>query len=363
MASCVPMDISSEGVAQRAVSALPSARLLGIIRFQAELAKVDLDPAEVIRRVAGLAQMLTGASGAVVEMAEGDDMVYRAASGTAENQLGLRLARIGSLSGLCVAQGSPLYCEDSETDPRVDRQACRAAGLRSMVAVPLRHGDQTAGVLKVLSPHEKAFSEADLLTLELISDVVASTLAHARSYIAQVETVRDLFRRATEDSLTGLGNHALFYDRLHQAMKLARRQGQVLGIALVDMDGLKHINDLHGHLAGNAALRTLAGRLRALVRESDTVARLGGDEFGVLLASLTDSAAVRGYARKLADQVRGTFSYDGRLLDLRVSVGAVVFPDDGLEIESLFQLADQAMYEMKRSHHAVHSHTKHSAQT
>ncbi|HJV49695.1 MAG TPA: sensor domain-containing diguanylate cyclase [Geothrix sp.] len=353
MAACASLDLSSESLVLGAVSALPSTRLLGIIRFQAELAKVDLDPAEVIRRVAGLAQTLTGASGAAVEMAEGDEMVYRATSGTAEKQLGLRLAQAGSLSGLCVARGIPLYCEDSEIDPRVDRHACRAVGLRSMVVVPLRHGDQTVGVLKVLSPHPRAFSEADLLTLELISDVVACTLAHARSYIAQVETVRDLFRRATEDSLTGLGNHALFYDRFHQAMKLARRQGQVLGLALVDMDGLKHINDLHGHLAGNAALRTLAGRLRALVRESDTVARLGGDEFGILLASLTDSAAARGYAHKLADQVCGSFSYDGHKLDLRVSVGAVVFPDDGLEIESLFQLADQAMYAMKRTHHSM----------
>lgn len=345
--------LSSEGAALRAGSALPPHRLMGIIQFQAELAKVDLDPSEVIRRVTLLAETLTGASGAAVELAEGEEMVYRAASGSAGNWLGLRLVRQGSLSGLCVEEGIPLCCEDSENDSRVDREACRAVGLRSMVVVPLRHGDHTVGVLKVLSVRPKAFGEADLLTLELISDVVASTLAHARSYIAQVETVRDLFRRATEDSLTGLGNHALFHDRLHQAMKLARRQGHVLGIALVDMDGLKRINDEHGHLAGNAALRTLAERLRSLIRESDTLARLGGDEFGILLASVKDAAAAREYAHRLADQIRGTFSFDGHPLELRASVGVVVFPDDSLEVDALLQQADQAMYEMKRSHHSA----------
>jgi diguanylate cyclase (GGDEF)-like protein len=332
---------------------LPPERLLGIIRFQTEIAKVGLDLAVVIERVALLAQLLTGGSGAVVELAEGEEMVYRAASGIAERQLGLRLARRGSLSGLCVEQGVPLRCEDSETDARVDREACRLVGLRSMIVVPLRHGDLTVGVLKVLSAQPAAFQDAELLTLELISEVVASALVHATRYSTQVETARDLFLRATRDSLTGLGNRALFYDRLHQGLKLARRHGHSLGIALVDMDGLKRINDEYGHQAGDAALRILAERLRALTRESDTLARLGGDEFGILLAAVKDPAAARDFAHKLADQVQGTFSFDGMPFDLSASVGTVVFPEDGGEVEALLHQADLAMYEMKRARGAM----------
>lgn len=329
-------------------STLPPERLLSIIRFQAEIAKVGLDLAEVIERVALLAQTLTGASGAAVELTKGEEMVYRAASGIAERQLGSRLARRGSLSGLCVEQGLPLRCEDSESDSRVDREACRSVGLRSMAVAPLFHGDRAVGVLKVMSTRPGTFQDADLLTLELISEVVASALVHATSFSAQVETSRDLFVRATRDALTGLGNRALFYDRLHQGLKLARRHGYSFGIALVDMDGLKRINDGYGRKAGDAALRILGERLRSLTRESDTLARLGGDEFGILLATVKDPAAARDFALKLADQVQGIFSFDGRPFELGASVGVVVFPEDGGEVEALLHQADLAMYEMKR---------------
>jgi diguanylate cyclase (GGDEF)-like protein len=334
-------------------SALPPDRLLRIIRFQSDIAKTGLDLGEVIERVARLAQSLTGAAGAALELAEGEDMVYRAATGIAERQLGLRISRRGSLSGLCVDQGMPLSCEDSETDPRVDREACRSVGLRSMVVVPLVHREGPVGVLKVLSERPRAFQAADLQTLGLISEVVAAAMAHATLYTAQVETARELFLRATRDSLTGLGNRALFYDRIHQGLKLARRQEHRLGIALVDMDGLKRINDGFGHQAGDAALRILGERLRILTRESDTLARLGGDEFAILLTVVKDPDAARDFARKLADGVQGSFSYDGHPFELAASVGVVVFPEDGTEVEELLRQADLAMYEMKRQRGAA----------
>ena len=230
---------------------LSAGRLLQIVHFQTEIAKTRLDLAYVIDRTASLAQLLTGADGSVVEMVEGAEMVYRAATGIAEKHLGLRLSRKTSLSGLCVASGEAISCKDSESDPRVDQKACRAVGLRSMVVVPLRHESSAIGVLKVMSSRPHAFTTADIQTLSLISEVIAAAMAHAGEHGTQVDEARALYLRATQDPLTGLGNRALFNDRLHQLLALARRAKGHLGLVMLDMDALKQINDTHGHQAGD----------------------------------------------------------------------------------------------------------------
>jgi diguanylate cyclase (GGDEF)-like protein len=324
-----------------------------IIRFQTEVAKAGLDLAEVILRTTGLAQELTGASGSVVELADAEEMVYRAASGIAESQLGLRIPRSTSLSGLCVAQDRAMLCQDSETDPRVDREACRRVGLRSMAVVPIRHRAVSVGVLKVLSPEAGHFADAELQVLEMISEVIGAAMANAQEFASKQDEAREMFLRATRDSLTGLGNRALFYDHLQRCLALARRAGQRLGVALLDMDGLKAINDTFGHQAGDAALRTLALRLRGAARESDTLARLGGDEFGILLPTVGEPAAARDLGWEFARRVEGTFPYEGRELPLGASVGVAVYPEDGQSPDALLEQADAAMYAMKRARQAA----------
>lgn len=288
-------------------------------------------------------QQLTGADGAVVELAEGDEMVYRASSGLAATLLGLRLKRHGSLSGLCVETGDILRCEDSETDPRVDREACRRVGLRSMVVTPLRHMDTTVGVLKVVGTTVNAFSADDIRALELMSELIAAAMFHASRH----ET-SELYLLATRDSLTGLPNRALFYDRLRQAIQLAQRSSGTLGILNLDLNDLKPINDRYGHRAGDAAIREAAVRMNRTARRSDTVARVGGDEFAVILPGISSKADAEGLGMRIVEQVRGPFEFEGRALDLDISVGAAVLPDDGVEMTTLIDRADQAMYEAKR---------------
>ena len=193
--------------------------LIEIIQAQTEIAKLGLDLGGVIAFVAERVQQLTDAGGAIVELAEGEDMVYRAAAGMAQHQLGLRLKRQGSMSGLCVEQGEPLRCDDSESDPRVDREACRRVGLRSMVCTPLNHNGATVGVLKIASPVANAFNEQHIQVLSLMSELIAAAMFHAVEY----ET-SELYHKATHDALTGLANRALFYDRLRQCVALAPAQ-------------------------------------------------------------------------------------------------------------------------------------------
>lgn len=321
-----------------------AARLLDVIRTQTEITRQGLDLGGVMALVAERSQKLTGAAGAAVELAEKDDMIYRAASGIAAPYLGLHLKRQGSLSGLCVELKRPLYCEDSENDERVDRDACRRIGLRSMICVPLLHDNVAVGVLKVMAPTVRLFSEADIQLLELMSEQIAAAMFHATHYGAQ-----ELFHRATHDDLTGLANRALFYDRLRHYLGHAQRNSERMGILNLDMDGLKPINDRFGHRAGDAAIKEIARRLKAASRITDTVARLGGDEFGVLLPRVKSRYNAVQRVQRLTEVLRQPFKYEGHQLSLGASIGISVFPDDGQEADGLIETADRSMYAVKRA--------------
>jgi diguanylate cyclase (GGDEF)-like protein len=212
-----------------------------------------------------------------------------------------------------------------------------------MLVVPQIHNDQAVGVLKVMSARPSAFGERDVKVLCLMSDLIAAAMFHAAKYGTD-----ELFQRATRDGLTGLANRALFYDRLRHAIAQARRKSQRLGVLLLDMDGLKPINDHHGHRAGDEALKELARRLSADARQSDTAARLGGDEFGLVLSFVADRQGALHACRRISEQIEKPFTYEDRPLRLGASIGVAVYPDDGDQPDVLLEVADQAMYAAKR---------------
>ena len=318
-------------------------RLVAVIKTQTEIAKLGLDLGAVMSYVTQRVLQLTPATGAVIELAEGDELVYRATSGAAESHLGLRLLRANSLSGLCIAEGQPLTCDDADLDPRVDREACRLIGLRSMIVVPLRHGAQVVGVLKVYSSAPNNFDDADQEVLSLVSDLVASAMFNA----TQNESGA-LFYRATHDALTGLANRALFYDRLRHVLANARRDRETFALLSLDMDGLKSINDTLGHRAGDAALCEIAERISSNSRQGDTVARVGGDEFGVILPDAADSGDVVATALRISERLRVPFAFESHAVPLTASIGSAIYPDHGEDIIEMIDAADQAMYAAKR---------------
>jgi len=325
-------------------AAMPTNRLLGVIETQTEIVRLGSDLAGVMSLVAGRALALTHAVGAVVELAEGDDMVYRATAGIADPHLGLRLARNHSLSGLCVEEHRLLRCDDSETDPRVDREACRYVGLRSMVVVPLNYHDEVVGVLKVMGAEPSAFDDEDVRVLGLMADLVAAAMFHAARHESG-----ELFHRATHDPLTGLPNRALFFERLRNLMAMTERKQRRFGVMSLDMDCLKPINDTFGHRAGDAAICEMGTRVRSCVRAADTVARLGGDEFGVIVSQVEDRDGLISLARRMEEKVGAVFEFEQHPITLRTSIGVALYPDDGCTLEALLEAADQAMYAQKRS--------------
>lgn len=326
------------------LSLISREQLLAIIGIQTEIAKVGLDLGAVMALVVERAQQLVGGDGAVIELVEGDEMVYRATSGIAAKQLGLRLQIANSLSGFCIKTGVPQRCDDSELDDRVDREACRVINLRSAVVIPLKYRANCIGVLKVLSSQPASFSPADKALLNLLSEALGAEMFFAVKY-AQDE----LFYRATHDEMTGLPNRSLFLDRLRNLLSQLQRGDRRVAVLVVDMDNLKTINDSYGHAAGDAALCELAKRLSSELRSTDTVARIGGDEFCVILYPVEGLLATQGSVDRLLDSVHKPFHHNGIQLPLSISVGFALAPDDGVDLNELVASADRAMYQAKRA--------------
>jgi diguanylate cyclase (GGDEF)-like protein/PAS domain S-box-containing protein len=155
-------------------------------------------------------------------------------------------------------------------------------------------------------------------------------------------------RASQHDVLTNLPNRTLFNDRLRQAISLAERQGKQLAVLFVDLDQFKRINDSLGHTMGDKLLRSVAGRLVACVRRTDTVCRMGGDEFVILLSQVEHAEDAAITARKILRAVAAPHILDNKSLDMNVSIGGSTYPDAGQDAESLLSQADAAMYEAKQ---------------
>ncbi len=154
---------------------------------------------------------------------------------------------------------------------------------------------------------------------------------------------------AHHDALTGLPNRVLFIDRLEQALRDARRRGRIVGVAFVDLDRFKIINDSLGHAAGDDLLKQVGTRLGTLVRAGDTVARLSGDEFTLVLADMGSIGDAARLGQKILDGFGVPFPIDGREFYLSASVGIALYPADGEDAEALLRHADMAMYRAKEA--------------
>jgi len=301
-----------------AQGALDSTRLLAVVRVQQEIAASARDTDAVMEVVATRARELTRADASVVELLEEDESVCRGASGTARRHLGLRLSRSASLSGRSMFEQRVLVCDDAETDDRVDREAARAVGARSLVCVPLSHRGVVTGVLKVYAGRPAAFAPTDVAVLGLLGGAIAAHLSHAA----------ELERRTYEsrhDALTDLGNRRAYDERLVKEVARARRYDRPLSLAHLDLDGFKAVNDRDGHPAGDEVLRRVAALLRS-TRSADECFRLGGDEFALLLPDTTMGGAER-VAARIARRLADAGLSDG----LSVSFGAAECREDGAE--------------------------------
>ncbi|HZK74598.1 MAG TPA: PAS domain S-box protein [Clostridia bacterium] len=174
-----------------------------------------------------------------------------------------------------------------------------------------------------------------------------------------IATMRDISERkahtdaleyqALHDALTGLPNRSLFGDRLRQALLSARRNQNMFGVLLLDLDRFKDINDALGHDRGDTLLQEVTARLRGVLRATDTIARLGGDEFAVLTTDAKHPDDVVAAARKILGALEGPFAIADQMVETGASIGIALYPVHGDDPTTLLRRADVAMYVAKRS--------------
>jgi diguanylate cyclase (GGDEF)-like protein/PAS domain S-box-containing protein len=154
---------------------------------------------------------------------------------------------------------------------------------------------------------------------------------------------------AQHDFLTGLPNRMLLNDRINQAIAFAMRHNVQVALLFLDLDGFKHINDSLGHAIGDKLLQSIAQRLEATVRASDTVSRQGGDEFVILLGEMKQPQDAVVMARRLLATVERAHNINSHDLQVTASIGVSVYPDDAGDVETLIKNADTAMYQAKEN--------------
>jgi len=153
---------------------------------------------------------------------------------------------------------------------------------------------------------------------------------------------------ATHDFLTGLPNRLLLHDRLHVALAQAHRNKNKLAILTLDLDRFKAVNDSHGHHVGDELLKAIGQRLTGIIRSGDTIARMGGDEFLLLMPELHQSDSIASIISKIVEAFKGPFIIEGHRLNISASIGIAVYPDDGMDMDTLMRKSDSAMYDIKR---------------
>jgi diguanylate cyclase len=259
---------------------------------------------------------------------------------------------IDAAHGAIVARLTHLNGDPDDTGP--------VGPLAVEVYQPLYAGTPShrVGVLEVYLPYApiNADVSADLHTLyrdlamglgALYVVLLAVALSVSKRLRLQVRINKFL---AEHDALTDLPNRSLFESCAQDAIEHARRNGTRTALAIIDLDRFKEVNDTLGHHRGDELLAKLAQRLADASRPDDTVARLGGDEFGIILRDVTDAEEA---LRRLHDVIEHEVEVCGLPLSVESSIGFVISPDDGANLEELLQYADVAMYVAKTQHSAV----------
>jgi diguanylate cyclase (GGDEF)-like protein/PAS domain S-box-containing protein len=205
-----------------------------------------------------------------------------------------------------------------------------------------------------VSDREVRLRDADGEAFEALFSASAVDLAGEEHWVSVVRDIRErkrfeeaLQRQGLHDQLTGLPNRTLFRDRLQHALERADREGTEVAVLSLDVDRFKAVNDSLGHAAGDAVLRSVASRLREVLRDEDTVARVGGDEFAVLLEGVAEVSGIERAAGRVRRAFERPFRAGGNEFTLTASIGAAHSASILGDPDDLVRLADAAMYRVK----------------
>jgi two-component system cell cycle response regulator len=194
-----------------------------------------------------------------------------------------------------------------------------------------------------LDQNETPQNHQSLAALHIATEYRTGATSSPKDVTAQCASEDHLRHLAATDALTGLANYRGLSETLDSEIKRSRRTARAFAVLLFDLNGLKRINDSRGHLTGNWALCRVADIFHFSCRSIDTAARYGGDKFAIILPE-TGAHEADAVGRRICERL----SNDRQEPLLSVSVGIVVYPEDGTTVETLFQATDRALYKMRQ---------------
>ena len=317
----------------------PANRLQALLDVSHKLSST-LELSEVLRAFANQATELTGATAAEISFwdHERDELImlveYLEGSNEITEEGGqiYRLAEFPATKQVLQTQEPIQIRVSNESDDPAERALLAARGQGALLMLPLICGGETIGMMEIVDRTDRAFDAADVDFCQALCNVVAPAVQNAILY-------REMKELAARDKLTGLYNRRLFEEQFDSAVARSQRNGEQLSLLVVDLDGLKRINDLGGHPAGDEALRALADSLCESCRAGDIPCRLGGDEFAIILAGANpdDAIKVAERAQEALNQ-KGPYSFSGGVARAATNLGSSY---------DLYRSADIAAYRAK----------------
>ncbi len=225
----------------------------------------------------------------------------------------------------------------------------RALGARDCIVAPITESGVVVGLLAVVDRlgETARFRESDRTMFATLANHASVALENGRLIDRLHHEARERRHEALHDALTGLPNRVLFGSRLREQLSVIAGTGARLAVALMDLDGFKDINDTLGHQSGDIVLDEVARRISYAVGSVAVVARLGGDEFALMFPSLGSRPELEAVARRIREEVTKPILVEGMRINVNVSIGFAIAPDDACDAAILLQRADVAMYSAK----------------
>jgi diguanylate cyclase (GGDEF)-like protein len=317
----------------------PANRLQALLDLSRKVSS-SLDLTDVLQAFADQATELTGATAAELSFWDRDRdclvMLVEHLQGSDEiTEEGGQVYRLSDFPAtrhvLTVQQPLQIRVSNPDDDP-AERALLESRDQKTLLMLPLLARGETIGLMEVIDVQDRDFDPHDIDFCQALCDVVGVAVRNAMLYAEMQEL-------AARDKLTGLYNRRLFEEQFDAAVARSLRNGEELALLVVDLDGLKRINDLGGHPAGDEALKALADALRATVRTGDVACRLGGDEFAAILPGATPADAIKVAERAQEALVaQGPYSFSGGVARASANLGSIY---------DLYRSADIAAYRAK----------------
>lgn len=254
-----------------------------------------------------------------------------------ERQFDLR----GTFINMAVENKQPIYMSDV-TSYRIPVMPFKTGDVRSVMVIPMVYENKLLGLVAMLSGEKDFLDTFQIELLRVMCNQASTSIANAQLH-AEIEKL------ATTDSLTDLFNHRVFQEKLSEEIRKFDRYSEPLSLLLTDIDFFKKINDTYGHPVGDLVLRDIAKIIKEIIRDIDIPARYGGEEFAVILPR-TEGKEAKSIAERLRKAVMDvSFSADGILFKVTLSIGIATSPVDAKSKEELIEKADNALYYAKHN--------------